>query len=174
MAGVFRGRYTAQIDGPFVVFVIGMRINQFWKIWRWLPTLMAMQPMLVELYTHPEKGFLGAEFSVNLRGPVSVQYWRSFDQLEAYARSKDGAHWPAWVAFNKRTRYSSGDVGIWHETYRVAAGQYETVYGSMPAVGLGKAAGLVPATGKRDAARGRLGGGLSEASPVDSKERVTS
>ena len=28
MAQVFRGRYTARSDEPFVVFLIGMRINQ--------------------------------------------------------------------------------------------------------------------------------------------------
>jgi hypothetical protein len=37
VAAVFRGRYTAQIHGPFVVFLIGRRINQLWKVWRWLP-----------------------------------------------------------------------------------------------------------------------------------------
>ncbi len=28
MSKVFRGRFTAQIEGPFVVFIIGIRINQ--------------------------------------------------------------------------------------------------------------------------------------------------
>jgi hypothetical protein len=31
---------------------------------------------------------------------VIVQYWRSFEQLEAYARAKDKKHWPAWVDFH--------------------------------------------------------------------------
>ena len=46
---------------------------------------------------------------------------------------------------------SSGDIGIWHETYLIRAGEYETVYGSMPRVGLARAflsagAGRVMAT----------------------------
>jgi Domain of unknown function (DUF4188) len=113
VADVFRGRYTAHIDGTFVVFVIGMRINQFWKIWRWLPVVAAMPPMLRELYAHPEKGFLGAEFCLNLRGPVTLQYWRSFDHLDAFARSTDDPHLPAWVRFN-RTAARDGSVGIFH------------------------------------------------------------
>ena len=85
-----------------------------------------------------------------------VQYWRSFEQLEAYARDRDVRHWPAWVAFNKRSGNSREDVGIWHETYRVRAGEYETVYSGMPPIGLGKAGTLVPATGARESARGRM------------------
>ncbi len=89
-------------------------------------------------------------------GGLIIQYWRSFEHLEAYARSKDHVHWPAWVAFNKQVRHSDGDVGIWHETYKVAAGAYEAIYGGMPAIGLGKVSTLVPATGQRQTARGRL------------------
>jgi hypothetical protein len=37
-----------------------------------------------------------------------------------------------WASFNKSVGRSRGDVGIWHETYRVAAGQYEAVYSGMP------------------------------------------
>jgi hypothetical protein len=29
-------------------------------------------------------------------------------------------------------------VGIWHETYEIAPGQYENVYVNMPKFGLGK------------------------------------
>jgi hypothetical protein len=87
---------------------------------------------------------------------VLVQYWRSFEQLEAYARSHDNEHWPAWVAFNKRVG-SSGEVGIWHETYLVPDGAYESVYNNMPAIGLGEATTLVPAAGRRATAAGRAG-----------------
>lgn len=86
-----------------------------------------------------------------------MQYWRSFDHLEAYARAQDRAHFPAWAAFNKRVKIQRGDAGIWQETFLVKAGQYETLYSGMPALGLGKASTLVPATGKRGAARARLG-----------------
>jgi hypothetical protein len=60
------------------------------------------------------------------------------------------------VAFNRRVGASRGDVGIWHETYRILPGQYETVYSGMPPFGLGTAGRLVPATGKREEARSRM------------------
>jgi hypothetical protein len=161
---------TAEVDGEFVVFLIGMRINTPWKLHKWLPVFLAMPRMLKELYQHPEAGFLG-HTSARL---FMVQYWRSFDHLEAYARSHDYAHWPAWVAFNKRIGRSRGDVGIWHETYRVAPGQYETVYSGMPAFGLGKAGTLIPAGRRRDHARGRMQARDQEEQAVVTEGTVTS
>src|SRR3954469_16407293 len=143
MPSVMPERRAAHIEGDFVVFLIGMRINKLWKVHKWLPVVLAMPRMLKELERHPESGFLGARSA----GLLSVQYWRSFDHLEAYARSHDGEHWPAWVAFNKRMGNSRGDVGIWHETYAVRAGEYEAIHSGMPPTGLGKVAGLVPASG---------------------------
>ncbi len=143
---------TAEIEGDFVVFLIGMRINKPWKVHKWLPVFLAMPRMLRELEAHPESGFLGRIMGFK----IIVQYWRSFDHLEAYARSQDRQHWPAWVAFNKRIGNSREDVGIWHETYQVRAGEYETVYSGMPPIGLGKVGKLLPASGKRESARGRF------------------
>src|SRR5215510_10908052 len=99
MARVLPERMCAQIDGDFVVFLIGMRVNKPWKLHKWLPVAKAMPQMIEELMQQPDTGFLGAQ----RLGLLSlVQYWRSFDALEKYARSTDGRHWPAWVDFNKR------------------------------------------------------------------------
>jgi hypothetical protein len=152
MGKVIPARMTAKIDGEFVVFLIGMRINKPWKVHKWLPVFLAMPKMIKELEQHPECGFLGATFSPR----VIVQYWRSFEHLEAYARHADHLHWPAWVAFNRRTSASRGDVGIWHETYLVGAGRYEAVYSGMPPFGLGKVGALVTASGQQETARGRV------------------
>ena len=154
--GVIAGRKTAKFTGPLVVFVIGMRINHFHKVGKWLPVLKAMPPMLEELAKDPDSGFLGSEnMLAGLRQVCLLQYWRDFDSLEAYARSRDREHWPAWVDFNRRIG-SDGTVGIFHETYAVDGGRYETVYGNMPEWGLGKVAGLADATGKRAEARARM------------------
>jgi len=153
MASIVPKRVTASIEGDFVVFLIGMRINKPWKIHKWLPAFLAMPKMLKELQRRPESGFLG-----HISGPtVIVQYWRSFEHLEAYARDHDQSHWPAWVDFNRRVGRSRGDVGIWHETYQVRAGEYECVYSGMPPIGLAKASAQVDAVGVLDSARGRLG-----------------
>jgi len=160
MAVVHAERMCPQIDGDFVVFLIGIRINKPWKIHKWLPVFRAMPRMLKELESQPDSGFLGAESY----GFMLVQYWRSFEQLERYSRRPDAQHWPAWVAFNKRMGRSRGDVGIWHETYRISAGQYEAIYSGMPARGLGKVGRLVPARERFESARGRLGAGGPAAS----------
>jgi hypothetical protein len=91
-------------------------------------------------------------------GCLGYTQGRSFEHLEAYARAKDREHWPAWGDFNRNVKSSSGDVGIWRETYRVHACEYEAIYGSMPTFGLGKVGTLVPAAGKKDSARGRIAG----------------
>lgn len=150
---VIAKRVTAEVEGDFVVFLIGMRINKPLKVHKWYPVARAMTRMLKELEARPEAGLLGWQ---NF-GFVVVQYWRSFDHLEAYSRSPESSHLPAWSAFNRRMSNSRGDVGIWHETYLVSAGRYEAIYSGMPPFGLGKIGRLVDAEGTREGARGRVG-----------------
>jgi hypothetical protein len=161
LAQVVDGRYTARMDEPFAVFIIGMRINNLFAVRKWLPTFRAMGPMLKELYQHTEKGFLGGEFFLYWRGPMLVQYWRSFEDLERFARNPDDPHLPAWQRFN-RTVGSDGSVGIFHETYIVERGNYEAIYGNMPVFGLAKATDHVGAVGGRETARRRLMRGENE------------
>jgi len=149
------GRYTAQMDGSFVVFIIGMRVNKIWAIHKWLPVFKAMGPMIRELYQNPELGFLQASFLLSWRGPAIIQYWKSFEQLEQYAR-KGAIHLEGWRNFNQKVG-TSGVVGIYHETYLVPEGQYECLYNNMPVYGLAKAGRHVSATGNRETASRRLG-----------------
>jgi len=155
MAQVFPGRFTAQIEGPFVVFLIGMRVNRIFAIHKWMPVARAMPPMLRELSEHKESGLLGFELFVYWRGIATVQYWRSFEDLHAYAHARDQKHLPAWAAFN-RAIGNNGSVGIWHETYEVAAGKYESIYVNMPRFGLAKASEPVPITSRSNSARERI------------------
>jgi len=167
MAKVIPGRFTAQTDEPFVVFIIGVRVNKLFALRRWIPTAMAMGPMLRELFQHPEKGFLGMQTFFYWRGVALVQYWRSFDDLEKFARDKNDPHLEAWRRFNKSIG-SDGSVGIWHESFLVDTGKYEALYGNMPVFGMAAATKHVPATGRRETARRRLGGQneAAVASPV--------
>lgn len=158
---VLPGRFTAQTDEPFVVFLIGMRVNRFFAFRKWIPTVLAMQPMLHTLRRHPGIGLLGAQLIFYRRGIGVIQYWRSFDDLEAFARNKDDPHFEAWRRFNK-TIGSDGSVGIWHETYLVEAGRYEGVYNNMPVFGFAAATSHVPAVGRRETARRRLLGEENE------------
>ena len=154
MSDIRAERVTAEIGDEVVVFLIGMRINKLWKVHKWLPVARAMGRMLKELQVEPDAGLIGVE-SFGLANGVLVQYWRSFEQLESYAVDKAREHAPAWAAFNKAVA-SNGDVGIWHETYRVRPGDYECVYNNMPPFGLAKATRTVPATGRKESAPGRL------------------
>lgn len=151
------GRYTAQIDTEFVVFLIGMRVNQPWAFGKWLPVVQAMGPMIKTLTEHPEKGFLGAEqfFRLLPLGVMMMSYWRSFEDLERFARSPAEPHLPAWQSFNKAVG-SDGSVGIWHETYLIQPGQYEAIYVNMPVFGLGAATEHVPVGRRGERARERV------------------
>jgi hypothetical protein len=150
-------RLTARMEGEFVVFLIGMRINSPLKVHKWLPVARAMPRMIKELYSQPDLGFIHAEMWFS-RTIILVQYWRSMEELLAYAKNKNAEHLPAWQAFNKAVG-TDGSVGIWHETYAASPGTYENVYVNMPAFGLGKAGILQPAAGAKQSAAARLSAG---------------
>jgi len=86
--------------------------------------------------------------------PVIVQYWRSFEHLEAFAKDTNDPHLGVWRRYWRRVG-KSGRTGIWHETYLVRDGEYEAIYGNMPPFGLGKAGQLMPLS-ESSSARGRL------------------
>lgn len=157
-ATVYPGRFTAQTDEPFVVFLIGMRVNQFWNFRKWVTVARAMPPMLQALYAHPEeKGFLGAEqfFRLFPLTTLMVSYWRSFEDLERFARSADDPHLAAWQNFMRQVG-KDGSVGVYHETYQVQPGQFKCIYSNMPQFGLAAATHHVPIVKKTDRARNRI------------------
>ena len=153
MAEAKQGRWTAQIDGDFVVFLIGARLD--WRhpvrSFRDLGGMKGMPHMLKYLSERPESGLLGYE---NYGLTMNVQYWRSFEDLERFATAQDEPHKPAWRNYWKRVGRDPRS-GIWHETYLVRASEYEAVYGNMPPHGLGQAGELVKLTAD-SSARTRL------------------
>ena len=151
MAKVAAKRVTAEIEGDFVVFLIGMRINKPWKLHKWLPVFLAMPRMIRELERHPESGFLGHIFLGHRAVLAIVRASRSLR-----ARRKPIAL-AGLGGLQQACGQSRDDVGIWHETYRVRAGEYECVYSGMPPFGLAKASATVDAVGQMESARGRLG-----------------
>jgi Domain of unknown function (DUF4188) len=155
-----RGRHTAQIEGDFVVFIIGMRINRLALVHKWVPVARAMGRMLDELHRHPELGLLHVQNWFGGRTLMTMQYWRSFDQLHSYAHARNLEHLPAWAEFNRKVT-GNGSVGIFHETYMVAAGQYESIYADMPRIGLARAGAILPAPSRR---------GRASANPVNTAE----
>lgn len=155
MTRIVRGRMAPDIEGDFVVFMTGMRINSFWRADIWGKATVAVLRMMKELRTESEWGLLGYRVVRGARNFGTIQYWRSFEHLHRYARSKQGEHLPGWAWLN-RTMARSSAVGFWHEAYLVRAGEYEGIYVHMPRYGLGEATGLVPAAGKLRTSLGRL------------------
>lgn len=155
-----QGRWRAQIEGDFVVFLIGARpsYRHLLRSLRDLGGARGMQRMLDRLMADPDTGLLGYEMAG--MGTLIVQYWRSFDHLEAFARNPDDLHLPTWRTYWRRVGKSTR-TGIWHETFLVRAGEYEAIYGNMPPFGLGKASSLVTVREGVDARqrlRGSTGG----------------
>ena len=107
-------RMTAEIDGDFVVFLIGARFNSKLQLARSLVDLggrRGMRHMLDYLVSQPDKGLLAYEMGL----PTIVQYWRSFEQLEAFARDRDDPHLEVWHQYWRRVgrhrdRYLARDI----------------------------------------------------------------
>ncbi|MCT2536487.1 DUF4188 domain-containing protein [Aquibacillus koreensis] len=151
---IHTGRYTTENKDDIVVFIIGMRINKRLAVHKWLPVFNAMPGMIKELYVHKEElGFLSMESYFGLRTTVMIQYWRSTEELIAYAKGQK--HLTAWKNFNKKVGNNDA-VGIYHETYQVKSGSYESIYGNMPTYGLGKALAIQPVTADNRSAKKRL------------------
>ncbi|MBH0168165.1 DUF4188 domain-containing protein [Fictibacillus sp. 18YEL24] len=153
MKNIHKGRHVAAVEGDFVVFVIGMRVNKLLSFSKWIPVFKAMGPMIRELYQNPELGFLHTEFHFSWRRVKLIQYWKSFDQLEAYAHGR--THLVAWKAFNKNIG-DDGSVGIFHESYKIEKRSAEAIYNNMPRIGLGKAYSLATVTKNTQRARERM------------------
>ena len=150
-----------------VVFLIGMRINKPWKPAKSWPVFVAIPRMLSHLERHPRR-----VCSATDRPCYRLRSWSSTGGpspiWKRFARDKDDPHLEPWRKFN-RTVGGSGDVGIWHETYRVPTANMrrETIYGQH-AASVGSAplsvSSPVPGPG-RETAAARLGGALTTRSP---------
>ena len=147
MADIRQGRWTAEIEGDFVVFIIGARSTQAHAALAHRPRRPAgHEPHAQVPQRPPGEGPAG----LRERGLTIIQYWRSFEHLEAFAQDTDDPHLDVWRRYWRRVG-KSGRTGIWHETFLVRDGEYEAIYGNMPPHGLAKAAAL----GASSANRGR-------------------
>jgi hypothetical protein len=160
-------RTTHTHDEAIVVFHIGMTFNKPWRVDQWGPVFAAMPRMIAELERNRAAaergeeewlGFMGARTTIGSRGPTVIQWWRSTEDLQAYASNQGLQHRPAWTAFNSRARRAGDAVGIWHETYAVPAGGIETIYGGLRRpLGLSAVSGEVPVARRGERAGERLG-----------------
>ena len=151
---VLDGRHTAEIsDDGVVVFLIGMRFNRWWRVDKWGFVFFDMLRMLRYL-ARGDEGLLHSRYWFG-RTLILVQYWRSVDELNAFATNQKAPHAATWRKFNRRIG-ADGTVGIYHETYKVLPGNSECMYVNMPAFGLGAATGPIIVDRSRDRADQRM------------------
>lgn len=158
-------RVTHAFDGDLVLFLIGMRIHQPWRLDVVGRTFAAMPRMIAELERNrraadegvaEDLGFLGARYLLDGAHPMVLQYWRSTEDLYRYAANPDLTHRPAWKAFYGYAAKAPRAVTIWHETFAVPAGAHESVYGGPARFGLAAIDGVVPISQRGERARERM------------------
>ncbi|KAI5362866.1 hypothetical protein Slin15195_G102470 [Septoria linicola] len=146
MDGVLSKKFSAQIpdsQGNYgskpastdvVVFLIGTRSNH--PLGALAPGFSTsgayFQSMAKALEDHAEEyGFLGMTSWLNSSDRstkseiMKVCYFRDVEGLHAFAHSKH--HREAWNWWNKNVK-NMPHISIWHETYHVPAGHYESIY----------------------------------------------
>jgi hypothetical protein len=148
---IHNGAFTAKTENGFVVFIIGVRLNKIFAFFKWLSVIKAMVPMIKELYQNPELGFIQEQTVIGWRTVTTIQYWRSYEQLEAYTYGK--THSKAMKKFHQKIG-KSGAIGLYHETYKIE--KDESLYINMPIYGLAKAFEHVPITKELNTARKRM------------------
>lgn len=156
-------RVTHAYEGPLAVFLIGLRVHKPWRIGIAGSSFVAMPRMLAELEKNKAAaergeeeslGYLASRMAVNGLGVTVIQWWRSVEDIYAYANAPSLAHRPAWLAFHRAARKDPSAVTIWHETYAVSAA--ESVYVGPAPFGLADVAGTVPVGRRGETARERI------------------
>ncbi|HET6968028.1 MAG TPA: DUF4188 domain-containing protein [Ornithinibacter sp.] len=156
-------RVTHAYEGPLALFLIGLRVLKPWRVGVVGPAVRAMPRMVLELERNKAAaargeeaslGYLGSRSTVHGLGTTMIQWWRSVDDIYAYANATPLEHRPAWLAFYRAAKADPGAVTIWHETYAVSAA--ESLYAGPAPFGLAAVAGTVPVGRRGETARERL------------------
>ncbi|WP_203229122.1 DUF4188 domain-containing protein [Halobellus captivus] len=144
MKPIITERMTAEIDGEYVIYINGMRLNKLRALPKYLRAGLKAGEMFKQLAADPDSGFLGyLPAYMSLRSGAAIQYWRSLEDIKRFAGDPDGTHVPAWQWYNEEVG-NCGELGFWAELYVVKDGSFETFYRNMPPTGLGEHGSLVP------------------------------
>jgi hypothetical protein len=102
-----------------------------------------------------DAGLFGSErFGIAWNHFGVLQYWRSFDELEAWSHRAPHSEW--WRAAVERGR-TRKDLGIYHEVFLVPRQQVESIYLDCRPAGLAAFGTTGEAVGPMTASRDRLG-----------------
>ena len=135
-------KFTADVKEPLILFTIGGQVNNLLKVYKWFYIAWNYLAMIRWLGKHPESGYLNGHLYMRVFpfGMMLMSYWRSWDDLEQFARFKEGTHLKTWVRY---MRNADPSLAIWHETYVIEPGKFEVVYGNCAPYGLSKATGAI-------------------------------
>jgi hypothetical protein len=99
-------------------------------------------------------GLLNSQsFAIAINHFGVLQYWRSFDELEAWSRRAPHSEWWRSAVERMRTRQ---DLGVYHETFLVKAVEIESIYLDCRPTGLAAFGSLGEPVGPMTTSRGRL------------------
>ncbi len=130
MAALPNGRPGAHENGDCVVFLIGACLDLRHPL-RGLLEISGrrgVRDVLAYVAAESDRGLLGYD----LAGFTVTQWWRTIGHLDSFAGDGVDPRLAPWRNYWKRVARSSR-TSIWHETYLVRAGQYQPVYGHVPA-----------------------------------------
>ncbi|RKU49054.1 hypothetical protein DL546_001956 [Coniochaeta pulveracea] len=130
---------------PLVVFHLGFRSNH--PLGPFAPGIKELgkhfSAMMDSLVAEADKyGLVGhsawrAAERANHNSTMVVFYFRNVEALNAFAHDPiHRAGWDWYHSYLKRTGHTH--IGIYHETFSVNAGHYETIYENMPPMLLGR------------------------------------
>lgn len=105
-------RTTAEIDGDFVIYINGMRLNKLRAVHKWLLAGRKLAKMFDRLEADPDSGLLGYQPAfMGVRSGAVIRYWRSLEDIRRFARDPDDLHVPAWKWYEEAVG-DSGEVGF--------------------------------------------------------------
>ncbi|WP_224336535.1 monooxygenase family protein [Haloprofundus halobius] len=112
MSSDIERRGTADVEGRLVVYINGMRLNKLRAIPQWVAAGRKRARMFERLEADPDSGFLGYQPAfMGLRTGAAIQYWRSLEDLQRFARDPNDLHVPAWNWYNEAVD-DGGGVGF--------------------------------------------------------------
>jgi len=165
-------RITVDTDAyPELIFIeLGMSPNNLLGFFTVLSVLPGIQR------STKAEGLLAHNLGVIMKGLrphfIIRQYWRSFEDLERYARGDD-THKSWWRDMLQDTRHTT----IWHETYSIKGG-IDAIYGTTGknygVLGLSAFAPTMDARGSAYSARKRIHaeGDETTSAPVTEDEHI--
>jgi hypothetical protein len=94
MASTIRDKFTVHMDEPRVLFLVGGHSNTVLAVRDWFWIARAFLNLISYLRKHPETGFLSGHIYLRIFpfGAMLQSYWRSFEDLERFACTKDQPH----------------------------------------------------------------------------------